>query len=129
MKNTSDPQPSSESIKPISVWKALLIGHLVINSIVLIIILVGFGVGLAIIKLMETLPQPFPDISFLFGMISVGLGIAAGWLWWSFTVPRWRRWALKSGAPKDELQTWGVLTGLVWPKGSIFEKTEFKIKE
>jgi hypothetical protein len=129
MKNTSNSQLSPESIKPIGVGKAILIGQLVVNLPVLIIILAGLGIGLFIIWILSTMPPSFPDLFFLLGIFPMAIGIIAGWLWWSFAVPRWRRWALKSGAPEDELQTWGVLTGLVWPKGSIFEKTEFKIKE
>jgi len=48
------------------------------------------------------------------------------WTWWSLLVPRWRKWAHEKGVPPDQLQKWAVLTGLVWPKGWIFEKTEFK---
>ena len=42
---------------------------------------------------------------------------------------RWRRWALRQGIPADELQKAAEAALLVWPKGSIFEKTEFKVKD
>ncbi len=58
--------------------------------------------------------------------IAAMIGAACAWVWWSFSVPRWRKWALEEGTPADQLQKWEVATGLVWPKGWIFEKTEFK---
>ncbi len=64
----------------------------------------------------------------------VGLGLAIGglvaaWAYWSFAIPRWRRWALRRGALADELQTRAVAANLVWPKGSFFEKTEFRLRD
>jgi hypothetical protein len=44
-------------------------------------------------------------------------------------VPRWRQWAITRGAAADKLQRWAVITGLVWRKGSMFEKTEFHIDD
>jgi hypothetical protein len=40
-------------------------------------------------------------------------------------VPRWREWAKRQGADEIETQLIGERSGLVWPQGSIFEKTEF----
>ena len=57
------------------------------------------------------------------------VGFALGWAWWSYTVPRWRRWALRRGAQPARLQRWAVAVGLTWPKGWIFEKTESRIDE
>src|SRR6185312_13285268 len=53
-------------------------------------------------------------------------GFSAGWLWWSYSVPRWRSWAHLRGVNADELQRHAVAAKLVWPKGSFFEKTEFR---
>ena len=58
------------------------------------------------------------------------IGIIAGWLWWSYSVPRWRKWALEQpGVDPNELQAAAEAALLVWPKGHFFEKTEIKIKE
>jgi hypothetical protein len=63
-------------------------------------------------------------------MTTVVVGFISGWLWWSFSVPRWREWALKQpGVTEDELQVAAELALLVWPKGNIFEKTEIKTKK
>lgn len=66
-----------------------------------------------------------PKVWWLF--FSVGFILA--WTWWSRSVPRWRRWAHHRGADPDRLQKWAVLTGLVWRKGSVFEKTEDKLDD
>lgn len=104
---------SNTSIAKISAGRAVFIGHLVVNIPVLVII-IGFILGGRIIA---------PTLWLLF----LPFGFILAWLWWSFTVPRWRRWALQRGAPADRLQKLAVATGLVWPKGSFFEKTEFKV--
>ena len=129
MKNTSNSQPVEESIKSIGIGTAILLGHLIVTVPALLFILAGVGICLAVMFLLATLPPPFPGLSYILGIISAGMGMLAGWLWWSYVVPRWRRWAHKNGAPADKLQKWAAITGLVWPKGSIFEKTEFKLKD
>jgi len=65
------------------------------------------------------------DAIFIFLLV----GFVLAWLWWSFMTPRWRLWALRQGVNPEQLQKWAFLTGLVWPKGWIFEKTEFKVKD
>jgi hypothetical protein len=62
----------------------------------------------------------------LIGLIA---GATVAWLWWSATIPRWREWSKTQGADEKETQRLGQLSGLVWPKGSFFEKTEFKIRK
>ena len=69
------------------------------------------------------------DESGIFVSLGLLLGFVAAWLWWSYSVPRWRQWALKQlGVTEEELQKAAEVAMLVWPKGSFFEKTEFKIK-
>ena len=72
-------------------------------------------------------------IAIIFGKTSglvAGLGMAVGfvfaWLWWSYFIPQWRAWALQRGADPEELQDLAVSQQLVWPKGSLFERTEFR---
>ncbi len=130
MNDISSPQSSPDQKKSISVGKAILIGQLVVNLPVTIIILGVAILGIALTFLLWTTFLSRSGLAFLLGvMISIIVGALVGWIWWSFSVPRWRRWALQNGAPEDKLQKWAVLTGLVWPKGWIFEKTEFKLKE
>jgi hypothetical protein len=54
------------------------------------------------------------------------LAIPAAWLWWSYFVPEWRRWALRNGADPVELQYLAECASLVWKQGSIFARTEIR---
>ena len=129
MNDTSNQQSSTRQKKNISVITAILVGQLVVNLPIPIII---FGVSSLGIDIAIFLGNALPVLSgfVLVGIIvSVILGVVFGWLWWSFSVPRWRRWAHRNGAPEDQLQRLAVITGLVWPKGWDMEKTEFRIKE
>lgn len=123
-------QEPSSSNKQLGVGSAILIGHLAVNLPVLMIMLIFSGSGLFLaylaLRQFERMQMVVATIAFL---IPAAIGFVTAWLWWSFSVPRWRRWALQNGAPADSLQKWAVLTGLVWPKGSFFEKTEFKLKD
>ena len=105
--------------KQLGVGLAVLVGHLVITLPVLIFIsgitLLGFFIVFFLISV-----NPI----WIFGFLLLGFIVA--WTWWSLLTPKWRSWAHKKGVSPDELQKWAALTGLVWPKGWIFEKTEFK---
>lgn len=130
MDNVSDSQMSTKPKKLLHVGIAILVGQLVVNLPVILIILGVFGIGIVLLLVMDARFPALSGWSFplgIFGMIIIGP--LTGWLWWSFSVPRWRKWALKKGVSEDKLQKWAVATGLVWPKGSIFEKTEFRVKE
>ena len=130
MNNTSNPRPPTGQKKTLHVAIAILVGQLIVNLPVMLITLGAYGVGIA---LLLTLVDKFPFFQgwgFLIGiLVLIIIGPLVGWLWWSFSVPRWRKWALRRGVPEDQLQKWAVSTGLVWPKGSVFEKTEFRVKE
>ncbi len=127
MSTTSDSQNPQ---KAISVGTAILVGQLVVNLPVLMIIIGISAVGILFTAFIDMIISTLPSRFFLFGAgVSIIVGSLIAWVWWSFSVPRWRQWALKNGAPEDELQKWGVITGLVWPKSVIFEKTEFKVKD
>ena len=99
----------------LSAWRAVIAGWMLVNIPAIIIMLSVFLIGLALM----------PNLWW----ISLSIAFFLGWIWWSFTIPRWRRWALNRGANPDKLQRWAVITGLVWRKGSVFEKTEFRIDD
>lgn len=99
----------------LSVVKAIIAGWFFVNIPVLIIILGVLLVGTMIV----------PNVWQLFLL----LGTFLGWMWWSYTIPRWRKWAIGRGAPADKLQKFAAITLLTWHKGSVFEKTETKIDE
>jgi hypothetical protein len=104
-----------------SAVKAVLVGHLVVNVPVLAIIALVGWVGNVWVGWRQAYGTSLP-IGWVVGLFA---GCAVAWLWWSWSVPRWRRWALGQGAAPDQLQRLAAATLLVWPKGSIFERTEF----
>jgi hypothetical protein len=109
---------SSERVtkgRSLSVWRALIVGWVWVNIPAVIIILGTLFIG-AFIEL---------RLWWLF----LAIGGFLGWTWWSFTIARWRKWAVTRGAPPDRLQKWAVAVGLTWPKGWIFEKTEIQPDE
>jgi len=62
------------------------------------------------------------------GALFIGLivGSVVAWPFWSFLMPRWRDWVEDSGLTGNDVQRLAVLTFLLWPQGSLFERTEFK---
>jgi hypothetical protein len=103
----------TEDPKPLTAKVAVGRGTLLVNGPVWLIMAIGFG------------------LAYVFGdtVPALGLALAIGaipcaWLWWSLHIPQWRRWALRAGADPVELQHLGEAAGLVWPRGSFFEKTE-----
>ena len=115
MNEQTSSSKGSAGDRPLSVWRALIVGWLWVNIPAVVIILGILFVG-AFIEL---------RLWWLFLII----GGLVGWTWWSFTIARWRKWAINRGAPPDRLQKWAVAVGLTWPKGWVFEKTEIRPDE
>lgn len=112
----------------LSAESAVKRGHLVITLPVCLLI---FGVTIAVGLLIKAPPDAAPVtlanlVRSFRALIGLLIGTALGWLWWSSGVPRWREWAHENGADDEETQQLAERSLLVWPKGSIFEKTEFQ---
>jgi len=56
------------------------------------------------------------------------MAIVLSWLAWSVLVPRWRLWAYERVSDLTELKRLAVLNYLIWPEGSVFERTEIAPK-
>lgn len=56
--------------------------------------------------------------------IALGLGFVLAWTWWSIAVTKWRQWAKRGGMTAAEVQYHGEKASILWPRGSLFEKTE-----
>ena len=59
------------------------------------------------------------------------IGIILSWLYWSFTIPKWRVWAYKN-VPKNEWEDlmWAAVDAkLIWTPGHVFEETEMRDEE
>jgi hypothetical protein len=106
--------PSEHSSEPsLTPERAVRIGQLVVNLPVVMII---GSVGVCALRFGGP----------VWGLAGVFLSPFLGWIWWSFSVPRWREWAKEKGADEEVTQTIAVQRGLVWPRGHFFEKTEFR---
>jgi hypothetical protein len=57
------------------------------------------------------------------------VGVALGWLVWASQVPRWRDWVQDQGLEPQQVQPLAVRTGLIWPTGSLPERTEFRRRD
>src|ERR1700686_1554960 len=108
VKNHQSGKPSAPTLTP---ERAVSIGQLIVNLPVISIMALG---GLLAYVLKGSVWTAF----------GIFLGIIPAWLWWSFMIPSWREWAKNHGADEEQTQYLGQRCGLVWPKGSIFEKTE-----
>ncbi len=81
--------------------KAVLLGHAFVNLPVLVFL--GSGTLLALLI----------KHSHAWIAMPIGGGIVAGWLWWSATVPRWRRWVKQSGVDELKTEFLAVQSGLI----------------
>lgn len=63
-------------------------------------------------------------------MIAVLISILVGWIWWSYKIVKWKYWAFSKLDLNDsyELYSKAIEVGLIWPTGSIFNKTEIWTK-
>jgi 8-oxo-dGTP diphosphatase len=101
--------------RELGIGRAVTVGRAVVNGPVFLLL---FGPGLAAWKFM---PGSGP---WILGAFAAGFVLA--WLWWSFSVPRWRVWAYQHVSDISELKQAAVLAGLTWPDGHLFERTEIK---
>lgn len=62
----------------------------------------------------------------VFSPLAIPVGSLLGWLWWSFSIPRWRLWAMRRVEDLSALHQAAWRAQLEWPKGHFFERTEFK---
>ena len=64
------------------------------------------------------------------GVTAMALGILlampVAWLWWAYQIPRWRDWVVERGVSQADVESQAVKSGLLWPRGSFFERTEFR---
>jgi len=65
------------------------------------------------------LEPPLPQFA------ALALGFLTAWIWWSFAVSAWRRWAESGGMTAGEVQYHGERASILWPRGHFFEKTEW----
>jgi hypothetical protein len=105
--------------RPLTVRAAVDRGHAVVNRPVkgIMGLVMAVGALFAFVLGRET-----------FGFALIIAAPFVAWIWWSYAVPRWRAWALGRGVDPDELQAVAQGEKLVWPRGHVFEKTEFPFR-
>ena len=100
-----------------------------VNLPVATLMILGFGGGLAVMGALKALTGWQGGLAILlFVFLTVG-GWCAAWAWWSWTIPKWRLWALRNVDDWKALKKAAVKAGLTWPDGHVFEKTEIKSTE
>ena len=61
---------------------------------------------------------------------TIGVAFAGGfvlaWLYWSVMITKWRIWAFENVDNPITLKHAAIAEKLIWPDGSIFEKTEIR---
>ena len=102
-------------VDKVSIARAVTIGHLAVT----VPVLVFLGAGAFAWVALDGVVGGWSALFYL-------CGILFAWLWWSLFVPRWRIWAYRRVESIPEVLRWAVRTGLVWPRGWLFERTEIK---
>ena len=76
----------------------------------------------------DRLPNVGPAIAILLVVVLIVGPFLGAWLWWSFSVPKWRLWAMANTDDWPGLERAAVAAGLIWdentPWGRFFSKTE-----
>jgi len=122
-RDLGEPTPSTGRLAAAA---AVRRGHAVVTLPVLLIMLGLWGLAEGVLRRASKLVRLPLGLQIVVGVAVVIGPPALAWVWWAFTVPRWRHWALSRGADPQLLQELGEAQGLVWPRGSFLERTEFR---
>ena len=94
--------------------EAVRYGHRLVNVPVLLVMLGWALLSILVAYLTSSLAN-----------LSLGLfGPVVAWPVWSWLIPRWRDWVIDQGLQPDDVQDLAVAANLIWPRGSLFERTE-----
>jgi hypothetical protein len=95
-----------------------------VNGPVLLFIVGSGAMAIAVTPgLREVTDEGFHPL-FAFGVAMLA-GATAGWLWWSWSLPRWKAWAYERVEDLPKLKVYAFRTGLCWPSGHPLERTEY----
>jgi hypothetical protein len=107
--------------KEITVDQAIIRGHIMVN-VPAMLVLFGCPVGAMYAVNQGHIPGWSIGVAFLAGVI-------LAWLVWGFMITRWRIWAFAQVRNVHELKKRAIQDKLIWPEGSVFEKTEIRTQE
>ena len=97
---------------------AVMLGHLIVHVPIFLILGVYFF----------SMVLFFPD-RLVFWIVFLLIFVAIVYLWSSFSLPRWYRWAIKHGSPEERLRKLAFSTGLAWRSSPAFRKTQANIED
>ncbi len=121
-------QPISEtqdhSMKRISIKSAILVGTIWVNIPVLLLLVGPSVFWLIFLSPNSTHPATLRELGMSFALLISGCWI--GWMWLSLMISRWRVWAWRRVDDMRGLLLKAVRAGLIWSKGHLFERTEFR---
>lgn len=109
-----------------SINQAIITGQLWVNLPTVLSIV---GVPFLFWQLSE--PIQSLGLRIMLMVLSIFVGIALGWFWWSYFITKWRIWAFRVVAEDDwiNLKRKAIATYLIWDDGVIFELTEIRTPE
>jgi hypothetical protein len=84
--------------------------------------------GMLLLIELGVLPDEGP-IAMAWSIPTIVGSIAGSWLVWSIQVPRWRLWAYRNAEDIAAVKRLAAEKQIIWPEGSIFEKTEIASRE
>lgn len=109
--------------RKLSVRTAHFLGQTIVNGGV---ILIMFGVWiLSFVLVLKA------NLSVWFIFIGIFAGPLIAWMWWSFSIPRWRYWTRQhlNEEEIEELHRLSINSQLEWQRGHVLEKTEIRSSE
>ena len=108
--------------KTLTAGRAVVRGHLFATLPALLLLLAVYALCAHwIAQPLLGLGRSFQSYFLRLALVSAG-ALAAGWLWWSAAILRWRVWARSRGADEKETQRLGEKTLLLWPADSMLRK-------
>lgn len=112
-----------------SIDEVLRRGQILVNVPVFLIFVSMQVLSFFVIPLMFS-EQYVGFAGFIGFLIAAILGFFLAWSWWSYRIVKWRIWAFENTEKSDwyELKQRAISGLLIWPYGSIYEKTEFRSK-
>ncbi len=104
----------------------ILLGHLIVNMPVVLLL---FGLPILTWKLSGGLDNL--GYQFIIAAFALLIGFKLAWIWWSVFITKWRIKAFYSTHEDNwiSLKKMAIKTGLIWPEGYDFEKTELRLPE
>ena len=114
-----------------SIGRAVLVGTLWVTLPSLLVLLAGFAAVYVLTNLTAVDPMVDAARDAVHAIVTAAGYAAAfvlGWLWWSFTVTKWRIWAIEHTGDWPGLEPAAIRAGIIWNErrwlGRLCSRTE-----